>query len=125
MSSEEEQQRRRHPRRDCAGDAEIVVVIGGDPIVARVIDLSVEGCRVTLAKGQTIPDDTKVELTFRVNQLPFRVWGVSKITRKDGTIGFHFPYLSKRVRAHLDDLVEELTWPDRTRTGPVRTSLSR
>lgn len=118
-------QRRRHPRRECSGDAEVVVVVGALPIHAKVVDLSVEGCRIVLDKGQSLAEDTRVELTFRVNQLPFRVWGVTKAVRKDTSIGLHFPALTNRVRVQLEDLVEELTWPSRVRRGPARTALSR
>jgi hypothetical protein len=49
-----------------------------------------------------------VELTFQINNLPFRVSGQVKGTRSDARIGLKFPLLSKSVRRQLEDLVEEL-----------------
>jgi PilZ domain len=108
MPLEKEPYKRRHQRHECSGDAQVVVVVGTVPLPAKVLELSIEGCRIMLGKGQTIADETKVELAFSVNRLPFRVWGVAKGTRQDGSIGFHFPALSQRVRNQLEDLAEEL-----------------
>jgi hypothetical protein len=59
-------------------------------------------------KPQSLSQDTLVELTFQINNLPFRVSGQVKGTRSDARIGLKFPLLSKSVRRQLEDLVEEL-----------------
>jgi len=75
---------------------------------ARIVDLSVEGCLLVLLEPQILREDTLVELTFCVNNLPFRVRAQAKSIRTDAKIGFQFPHLSERVRLQLEDLIEEL-----------------
>jgi hypothetical protein len=55
-------------------------------------------------KPQSLSQDTLVELTFQINNLPFRVSGQVKGTRSDARIGLKFPLLSKSVRRQLEGL---------------------
>ena len=61
-----------------------------------------------LEKAQQLSQGAMVELTFTVNDQPFRMWGQVSVLRNGKTIGIHFPSLSDRVRKRLACLIEEL-----------------
>lgn len=102
-------EQRRHPRLKCIGPAFVQVSVEKPLISARIVDLSLEGCLIQLTgSSEPIPKGAIVELTFHVNQLPFRVRAQVRAVRPDLSIGFEFPALSARVRRQLGDLIEEL-----------------
>jgi c-di-GMP-binding flagellar brake protein YcgR len=72
------------------------------------VNLSADGCLMVFKKPQNLSQDTMVELTFTVNEMPFRVWGRVRAIRSDTAIGFQFPLMSSRVRKRLEDLIEQL-----------------
>jgi hypothetical protein len=90
------------------GPAEVRLAPGLVHLPATVSHLSADGCLIELQKPQRLSQDTIVELTFTVNDLPFREWGRLTAIRSDTTIGFHFPILSQRVRGRLACLLEQL-----------------
>jgi hypothetical protein len=100
--------KRRGPRPSCNGTAMVQESMETASSKARLIDLSVEGCLLSFLVPHTMLLDSYAELTFQVNQLPFRVRGQVKSIRSEDTVSFHFPTLSLRVRGQLEDLVEEL-----------------
>ncbi len=100
--------KRRGPRPRCHGTALVQDSMDIAPVEARLLNLSAEGCLLSLLEPRPLRLHSYAELTFEVNQLPFRVRGQVKVVRPDNTFGFHFPTLSTRVRGHLEDLVEEL-----------------
>ncbi len=101
-------EQRRHPRLQCQGVAQVHLAVDAEPCSARIVNLSVEGCLAILQQPHDLEKDDLLELTFSVNQLPFRVKGQVKSIRSETTVGFQFPALSARVRRQLEDLVEEL-----------------
>jgi len=52
--------------------------------------------------------DEIVELSFRVNELPFRALAKARALRSDKLIGFQFWDLTERSKMRLRDLIEEL-----------------
>ncbi len=99
---------RRSPRLECAGTAGVQVVVLDAPRPARVVNLSVGGCLLVLKEPQFLSQDTILELTFRINDLQFRVWGQVRAIRSGTQIGFQFSLLSDRVRRRLEDLIAQL-----------------
>ena len=104
----ERRDQRRYPRLRCAGTAEVIFSFDAEPCPARIADLSVEGCRLILLKPEELENNDRIELTFTVNQLPFRVLGQVKAVRSPTEFGLHFPQLGKTARGRLCDLIEEL-----------------
>jgi len=92
----------------CKGTAGVRLAPGQVHLPAKIADLSADGCLIELQEPERLPQDAIVELTFRVNDLPFRVWGRVAEIRSDSKIGFHFPLLSQRVRGRLACLLEQL-----------------
>ncbi len=110
------QEQRRYPRLRCFGSAEVYFQIHGVPCMAKVLNLSLEGCLLILQEPaanrldtpEEIAQDQLVEILFSVNQLPFRVRGQVKVIRPNRELGLLFPALGRRTRTRLEDLIEEL-----------------
>ena len=103
-----EKEQRRNPRFECKGTASVHVGDDTPPSAARIVNLSAGGCLIVFKKPQNLSQDTIVELTFTVNDMPFRVWGRVRAIRSETEIGFQFPLLSSRVQKRLEDLIEQL-----------------
>jgi len=103
-----DKEQRRSPRFECQGDASVQSEPAFDASLAKIANLSLDGCLIVLQKPHGLLQDTIVELTFTVNNQPFRVWGRVRAIRSDTAVGFEFPLLSERVRARLEDLIEQL-----------------
>jgi len=101
-------EKRRYPRFECKGPATIQVTADAAPTPAKIVNLSAEGCLIELQKPERLSQDTVVELTFNVNDLPFRVWGRVKAIRSSTAVGFEFPLMSDRVKDRLAILIEQL-----------------
>jgi c-di-GMP-binding flagellar brake protein YcgR len=101
-------ERRRDFRFKCTGHADVRLAVDVPPLSARIVDVSRGGCLIVLHQAQKLTLNATVELTFNVNRLPFRMQGQAAAIRSDTTVGFKFTPLSKRVRAQLEELIEEL-----------------
>jgi hypothetical protein len=100
--------KRRFPRVPCLGGSEIYWAAGSRPCAARIIELSLEGCLLSLVEPDTISCGTTLEVAFSVNHVPFRVRGEVRSVQSDRRVGIYFDRLSERVKGHLDDLLLEL-----------------
>ena len=101
-------EKRRHPRFECSGSASIQIGADEEPLMGKVANISANGCLVVLQKPGALGLDTVVELSFCINNIPFRVWGKVKVARSENAYGFEFPLLSERVRKRLEDLITQL-----------------
>ncbi len=99
---------RKNPRFECRGMASVQVAPGLVPCPARIFNLSADGCLIELEQPCLLFQDTIVELTFTLNDLPFRMWGQVKAIRSDTRIGFQFLLLSDRIRTRLLHSLEQL-----------------
>jgi len=99
---------RKSPRFECKGRASVQVAPGLVPWPARIFNLSADGCFIELERPDLLLQDSIVELTFTVNDLPFRVWGQVKAVQSDSMIGFRFLLLSDRIRRRLGNSLEQL-----------------
>jgi hypothetical protein len=98
--------KRHFPRVECTGSAS--VAIGEDVLPGTIANLSAGGCMMILQTPQKLAPETKVELTFQVNHLPFRMHGLVKAIRSETRIGFQFVEVNGRTRRELEDLIEDL-----------------
>ncbi|MGO9435747.1 MAG: PilZ domain-containing protein [Terracidiphilus sp.] len=104
---------RRSPRFDCRGAAGLQRLPAvGTPISARIENLSEGGCLMELSKPVNLELGEKVELSFEVHHMPFRVLGHARALRSETLIGFQFCEISERGKRQLQDLIEELRPPD-------------
>jgi hypothetical protein len=102
------EERRRNPRFECAGTVDVQLDAGEVPSLARIVNLSAEGCLVVSKEPLHLSQDKIAELTFKIDDVKFRVWGLVRAIRSDRQIGFKFPLLSDRVRGRIEDLIAQL-----------------
>jgi len=103
-----EDDKRLDPRFECVGTASLQVVGELDHYPGKIEDLSVRGCLIALKDPVPLTIDTKVELTFEVNHLPFRLQAHVRAVRRGRRIGFQFAPMIARRRQQVEDLIEEL-----------------
>ncbi len=103
------EQRRRNPRFTCNGPAEVRFVVDEPLFPAKILNISAEGALIELLKPRLAHLNQRVELTFTVRHLLFRVRAEVRVIREgDVQIGFQFFELSHRMLTQIEDLVEEL-----------------
>ncbi len=78
------------------------------PYLARIVNLSAEGCRLVFQHPLEMEREAFVEIVFTVNQLPFRVRAQVRALISRTTVGFAFVHLSGRLTSNLRELIEEL-----------------
>jgi len=103
-----ENEKRQHPRFECIGAASLQVLGETDHHPGKIENLSALGCLIVLKDPRPISVDTKVELTFEVNHLPFRQQAHVRANRADRMIGSQFAPMIPRRRHQLDELLQEL-----------------
>ncbi len=101
--------RRRNPRFACNGPAELLLSFDEPPIPAKILNISAEGALIALLTPFPVPLNARVELSFTVHHLLFRVRADIRVVRPCGLeIGCQFFSLSHRMLAQIQDLVDEL-----------------
>ncbi len=101
--------RRRNPRFACNGPAELLLTPDGLMLPARILNVSAEGALIALATPRILLPNARVELTFTVRGLLFKVRAELRVARPgDEEFGFQFFSLSHRMLAQIEDLVQEL-----------------
>ncbi len=101
--------RRRNPRFAYNGPAEVLLTPDGVPLPARILNISAEGALIALLTPRILLPSARVELTFTVRGLLFRVRAELRAARPgDEEFGFQFISLSPRMLAQIEDLVQEL-----------------
>jgi hypothetical protein len=101
-------EQRRYPRVECTGEAGVQIAPRSSCCAAKIVDLSAGGCLLVLKHPQCLTQDTIVDLTFTINNLPFRTLGQVKAKRSDKAIGFQFRSLSDSLRRQLEELLQQL-----------------
>ncbi len=105
-SSQDE--RRAQPRFLADSVATLLLVSQGSGIPCRILALSLGGCRLSVALGFRVGNETPVEVSFRVNGLAFRLGGVVQWTDGKQTAGIRFSAMSSRRRDELAEVIAEL-----------------
>lgn len=106
-------ERRHNPRESVEDEAEIVFVRSGSAMRGRILDLSVNGCRIRTVKQFPVGIYTRVETAFRMEGLPFRLGGVIQAVHDKHTVGIRFLDVSERKRELILELISEI--------GPTRS----
>lgn len=99
---------RKRPRFECQGTAELHFYRNGSSYPAQIEDVSLKGCKLLLLAEAEIDLQSVFELTFTVNELPFRVRAKVISIRGAGHIGVEFVDVRPRLSRYLLDLIEEL-----------------
>jgi hypothetical protein len=94
---------RTRPRIAVDQDAVLLLVSHGLPVQCRIVDLSLEGCRVSnIARFPTGPG-VHVEVTFKVNGIAFRFGGSVQCG-----LGIHFVGVNQPRREELAEVLDEV-----------------
>jgi hypothetical protein len=102
------QERRAHPRYSVDEDSLLVFVNHGMPLKARLVELSLEGCRVRTCERFTGKAGRPVEITFKVKGFAFRFSGVVEWSCGHHLVGIHFVNMIPRRKIELAEVVEEM-----------------
>ena len=89
-------------------EASLVMVNPGGAWRARMLELSVDGCRVRTDRHSTMAMPTGVEVAFQINGMAFRLAGTMQWLDSQLNAGIHFSPMAPRRRAALLDLLDEL-----------------
>jgi len=99
---------RKRPRFAVDEDAELLLVDHGLPLQCRIIDLSLEGCRMRTRERYPAGLGVRVELIFRVNGIVFRFCGAVRWTDGVNSVGVQFVGVSARRIGELAEVLGEV-----------------
>jgi hypothetical protein len=102
------QKGRANPRYSVDEDAVLALVSHGMSLKARVIDLSLDGCRVRTGDRFIGKPGRPVEITFKVKGCAFRFSGVVRWSDGQHLVGIHFENMIPRRKAELTEVIEEM-----------------
>jgi hypothetical protein len=100
--------RRSHPRYNVDEDSKLLLVSHGLSLESHILDLSLEGCRLSTRDRYTAGMRTRVEVTFKVNGIAFRFVGVVQWTDGNHLVGIHFVEMISRRREQLAEVICEM-----------------
>ena len=101
-------ERRSQARYAVDTEASLVMVNPGAAWRARMLELSVDGCRVRTDRHSTMAMPTGVEVAFQINGIAFRLAGTMQWLDSQLTAGIHFSPMTPRRSEALLDLLGEL-----------------
>jgi PilZ domain len=100
--------RRQSERQPVEDEAEIIFVRSGSAMRGRILDLSVNGCCIRTEQRFPVGIYTRVEASFQLQGLPFRLGGVIQSVHDNHTVGIRFLDVSERKRELILELMSEL-----------------
>jgi c-di-GMP-binding flagellar brake protein YcgR len=101
-------ERREQSRHEVDTSATILLIHVGATLKGRILDLSLNGCRIRTDEHFPVGIYTRVETEFRLEGLPFRLGGVIQAIHDRNTVGIRFLDLSQRKREQVLDLIGEI-----------------
>ena len=101
-------ERRQQARHELDTSATILLVNVGSTLQGRILDLSLNGCRIRTDERFPVGIYTRVETEFRLQGLPFRLGGVIQAIHDRNTVGIRFLDLSERKRKQVLELIGEI-----------------
>jgi len=102
------QERRTAPRHCVDEDARLLLVKHGSTVPCRVVDLSLNGCRLSTPERFLAGILVRVEVAFMVRGFAFRLGGVTQWTDRRHLVGIRFVDLPMRRREELAEALAEV-----------------
>lgn len=100
---------RRRGCRYAVDEASVVLLVShGLPMECRILDLSLEGCRIRTRDRFHGGIGVRVEVAFKVNGIAFRFSGVIRWTDGRHLAGIHFVDVAMRRREALVEVLDEV-----------------
>jgi len=101
-------ERRSQSRYAADHDATVLLVNHGSSIPAHLLELSLGGCRLRMARQFRAGIQIRVELAFKINGIALRLSGVTQWTDGRQIVGIHFLQMSSRRTSELADVLAEM-----------------
>lgn len=102
------QEGRAHPRFSIDEDSVLLLVADGMPVKARIVDLSLTGCRVRAYDQFSSSAGRALEITFKANGIDFRLDGVVHWSDEHHYFGIRFVNIDGQRRKDLAEVIEEM-----------------
>jgi len=93
------------PRCEVDAECSLLLVQPGSRLACRLVELSLSGCRINGIDRRSTEMPVRVELTFKIRGIAFRLSGSTQWHSDHGTVGIEFGEMPSRRR---DELVEVL-----------------
>ena len=101
-------ERRASPRFEVEEDASLLLVSHDSWHPCRVVDLSLDGCRIRTDQPFRAGIGKHVELRFKINGLAFRLSGTTQWTDEGHAVGIRFSYPTRRRQEELEEVLREV-----------------
>ncbi len=101
-------ERRTQAREEVDTSAVLHLIHVASELRGRILDLSLDGCRIRTDERFPVGIYTRVEIEFCLDGLPFRLGGVIQAIHDQRTVGVRFLDLSSRKREQVEQLIEEM-----------------
>lgn len=99
---------RAHARYSTDEECTLLLLNHGLPVTARILDLSLEGCRVRTRETWMGKTGRPVEIAFKVNGCVFRFSGMVRWCNSQRMVGIHFENMIARRKEELTEVIEEM-----------------
>ncbi len=86
----------------------MLLVNHGMPVKGRVVDMSIEGCRVRASEPFAAKAGRTVEISFKVKGFAFRFCGVVRWSDGHQIAGIHFENMIPRRKVELLEVIDEI-----------------
>jgi c-di-GMP-binding flagellar brake protein YcgR len=101
-------ERRAHPRYTVDGDSQILFVNHGLTLDCKITDLSHGGCRIYTQERVSASPGVRVEISFKINGITFRLSGVLRWTDRRRLAGIRFTNMTPRRQEELAEAIAEI-----------------
>jgi len=109
--------RRVEPRLAVETTAAICLIRSGSRLAGRILDLSLDGCRILSDEPIPVEIYTRIETEFQLDGFPFRLAGVIQAIHDRRDVGIRFLDVSERKLNQLGQLMKEIE-EDRSSSEP-------
>lgn len=114
---------RAHARYPVDEDSVLLLVAHGMPVKARVVDLSLSGCRVHAYDRFSSKAGRSIEITFKANGVAFRFSGVVQWSDEHNDLGIRFVNMAERREKDLAGVIEEISAAGAARAAALNKML--
>ena len=101
-------ERRSQPRYAVDDRATLLLLNHGLSVVAQIVELSLGGCRLRVPRELRLRELARVEVTFKVNGIAFRLSGLTRWSDGRQLVGIRFGEMTPRRRDELSELLGEI-----------------
>ena len=101
-------ERRAHPRQAVDENATLLLLSQDSRVPCRIIELSLEGCRLRTGERFLASNQIRVEVAFTINGIAFRFSGVTQWTDNQHVVGIRLLNVTSRRRDELAEVLCEV-----------------